>query len=293
MRSRTITTPGLVLASHGANTMRTGTLWHSIAASLALAILGIGGVAWACDLVPPPVITRGILGSAFQTNGASELVLPRNFAIVEAAGIPPMLDDGTVLAFQSTELRGIARVGTDVAPGSTITSAVSEVARVEDVVDTTPPSAVAITGGAFTISEGDDGGPFGCQSISSCGTIVRLAVDVDAATDDHTPSDRMTYALFIASSESGATSSMTPDGFFVRDGTEIWRFGDEAEGDSDIWVAVAPIDLAGNVGPRSAAMQIHAASSGCRVAPGGSTTSTTLLVSMLALGLAWRSRRHR
>lgn len=271
--------------------MRTGTLWHSIAAALALAIAFVGGVAWACDLVPPPVITRGILGSTFETHGASELLLPRNFAIVEAAGMPPALDDGTTLAFQPTELPGIARVGTDVPAGATITSGAGETARVEDVIDTTPPSAAAITGGALTVSEGDDGGPFGCQSISSCGTIVRLAVDVDAATDDHTPSDRMTYALFVASSENGATSTMAADSFIVRDGTEIWRFGDEAEGDSDIWVSVAAIDLAGNVGPRSAAMQIHTAESGCRVAP-GNATSTALLVTLLGLTLAWRSRRR-
>jgi hypothetical protein len=267
--------------------MRTGTLWHSIAAAIVLAIVFVGGVAWACDLVPPPVITRGILGSTFQTNGATELVLPRNFAVVEASGTPPALDDGTVLAFQPTELPGIARVGTTVPVGATITSGAGETARVEDVIDTTPPSALAITGGAFTVSEGDDGGPFACQSISSCGTIVRLAVDVDAATDDHTPSDRMTYALFVASSENGATSATSADSFIVRDGTEIWRFGDEAEGDSDIWVSVAAIDLAGNVGPRSAAMQIHTAETGCRVAP-GNVTSTVLLMALLGFALTRR-----
>jgi hypothetical protein len=272
--------------------MHQGTLWHWTLGTSA-AFFAIGGVAFACDLVPAPEVLRGILGSSFQLGGSgAEIALPKNFAIVDR-GPTPTLDDGTVLSFEPTDLTGIARVTTDVAPGSTITTASSEIARVEDVIDTTPPSAVTLAGGSFEVSEGDDGGAFGCGAMSSCGTISRLMIDADAATDDHTASQRITYAIFLGSSQAEVTTSAVPDGFFVRDNGTLWRFADEAEGERDIWVVVAAIDLAGNVGPRSTPMQIHASSSGCRVAPPSSALSTGMFALAIGAGLAWRARRKR
>lgn len=253
--------------------MTHGTSWHWLLL-IGLAAWSWTATAWACDPVAPPRVS-GLLG------GSTPDRVPHNFAVVDA-GRPTMLDDGTPLGYAPiAEIPGISRVVTPVPRLARVQSI-----PVDDLDDTTPPLAATITGGAFTVSSGSGG----CAG--TCGPSARVSVDIDAPTDDWTPTSQLTYALFVGETAEEVNTALTPDGFFFQDrGGAVWRDAVESEGDRDIWVTLVTIDLAGNVSPRATPMQIHSASSGCRVARRSSTASSLLYVLVPAVVLCWRKRR--
>lgn len=241
-------------------------------------------IAAACSLAPAPEIVVGFFGFSFGVFVDEPLVLPQNAAVV-GEGI--LRVDGAAVALEPLPgLPGVSRPITPLAEGARV-SFDEMMATVGPELDLTAPEATVVTGGAFHVSESP-----GCGAYT-CGTIVSLTVDLEPARDDLTPEERMSYVLYLGRSADEVSVATEPDGFYLRDHSgAVWRFANRSEGNQDIWVAVAAVDLAGNVGERSESMQIHTASAGNGCVVGRSMPSAANTLVLVGLALLWVGRRR-
>lgn len=119
---------------------------------------------------------------------------------------------------------------------------------------------------------------------------LRLNLATDA-TDDLTPTDQVTYALFTGTSKAGAESEPTPFAFRPREEgmMSVAVLAPDAQ-----WFSVAPIDLAGNVGPRSEAIKVDVlvVDSGCSASPSRQTGWRFAYAVIAAAALVARRRRE-
>lgn len=260
---------------------------HVVTAVCSVLVLD-ASIAWACIRPPPPVVPEGWLGFTVTVAGPEPRSIPRNAAL-RGDTAPTRL--GTPLAIERLpELGGLLSRVVELLPAGEWVDSANGSALVVDIVDVTPPTAPVVEGGAFEIVESDAG----CFGSSDCdGERAKLSVDIAPATDDATPAERLSYAVFLGTTRAEAEAATIPDDIYTRDfeGT-VWRDSQRREGDTDIWVSVAAIDLAGNVGPRSEPMQIHSVDDGCAVHPIGGRTQTPIAVSIAIAILIARARRR-
>lgn len=149
----------------------------------------------------------------------------------------------------------------------------SRTVQVEDRIDSTPPGRPSLRSGVLQKRD------WGCDTTTYSLTL-ELGGDV---VDDQTPPGEITYAIFGGTTREQAESEAQVTQFRVATGTTI-RMGNDAP--ELAWFSVAAIDLAGNIGPRSEALEVAredaTAGDGCSAAAAASPPSVS---SLLAFGV--------
>lgn len=244
-------------------TLRCMTSFHFL---LVAALLGSGallaGTATANSCIPALDVRWGFLGSYDREE---EVEAPRNVAIVRN---PELLDISswppTTVPVVEHAVRGLWRPETPLRPGTPLES-IGQTVVTNDVIDTEPPTALEV----LSVSRG------GCAG--------SLRVDAEESpTDDHTPNNRLVYAVYAGSTAAEAEEGLEPKAFALG----FWLL----PGVRFPWVAVSVLDQAGNESSRSKAFPVLDAPSGCSAAPkaSGSVRLTWLVLGLLVFTFARR-----
>lgn len=244
---------------------------------LALSIVGAAvaattsaPVARACS---PAEETRGVT-DGLGGPGAREV--PRNYAYVQEkagrvavarGGLPLFRDRVSLLPGPHPSLDGV---------------------KVLDRVDATAPAKASLRGGVMRVTPPGDG----------CFANETRTLDLEfesASKDDQTPDTLITYAIFAGGTKQAAETAPVPIAYRVPDARA--SVGVLYSAPDAPWFSVAPIDLAGNVGPRSEAVAVVVDNGGgCSAAPSRSSAPGPLAVGLAvvaAIGLGRRRRRER
>jgi hypothetical protein len=154
-----------------------------------------------------------------------------------------------------------------------------------DHVDEHPPAAPVLTSGAITHHDGDTA----CTS-DSCGEYDYLNFSLaPSIKDDHTPTEILTYAVYLERSAEQARTASTA--FALLTG-HTGTFVDASWIDSDAFIAVSAIDSAGNESPRSEPLRVSG-SGGCAIQT-HRHHRPVVGIALFAFGiLAWVRRRTR
>lgn len=164
------------------------------------------------------------------------ITIPRNYAYVSGYGGLVQIPGSELPLYRHASLLEVGEY-----------KSLGVVAVVEDVVDTSPPStAPVIASGTLT---------FNCAIEGCWGLNQDIDLEIGVRPeDDRTPADRITYAIFGGPTEEEAEATKEVSVFRIleADGRTLsihitnLRYA---------WYSVSPIDLAGNVGPRSKAIR--------------------------------------
>jgi hypothetical protein len=189
-----------------------------------------------------------------------EVEAPRNVAVVHN---PELMDISsrppTTVPVVEHSVEGLWRPETPLPPGTPLES-IDQTVITTGVIDTEAPTGIELLSVSTRSSIGD------CYG----------SLRVDAAawpSDDHTPRNRLVYAVYAGSTQAEATESSAPVELVLYDLI------------SDLglpWVAISVLDQAGNESPRSEAVEVIDAASGCAATGFASGSSGA---SLLALGL--------
>jgi hypothetical protein len=165
-----------------------------------------------------------------------------------------------------------------------------------DYIDDQPPSVPRVVSGAVTHSEG---GSTACSQ-SSCGDSDSLNLSiVGPSSDDHTPAALVTYAIYLEKSAEEARTTPTP---FVllkappapsAGGYGLHVFVDASWTDSDAYIAVSALDLAGNESARCEPFQVNASGVGCAMQTRRRHPPLVSMALAATAVLAWARRRAR
>jgi hypothetical protein len=235
--------------------MKTWTLAWGLAAAIVLAY----GAALACSVIGYTGVTAGFLGVANYT-APQGLHVPRNVAIASMASLPAaepaaLQDD----VGDEIELEPVAGTvwWTPVAPlepGAHVQSGVVG-ATVDDVIDETLPSAPSLTRARVHVVESGRG----ClRPVSTCEGMETLYLTIEESSDDYSPPERITYAMFGGSTASEAEAAELPIRLLVTrpDTSELVETWGMLDTDPIQWVAIAAVDQAGNVSARTAPVRL-------------------------------------
>ena len=200
-------------------------------------------------------------------DGEQGVEAPRNVAVVHN---PELLDISsrprTTVPVVAHPVEGLWRPETPLPPGTPLES-IDQTVITTDVIDTEPPSAIEI----LSISTG---GP--------CGML-----DVEAAkppSDDYTPGNRLAFAVYAGATRAEAMESASRKKLLNNSFGYMYPVGSR-------WVSISVLDQAGNESPRSEAVEVIDANSGCAASgPGHSTSGGALLAFVLCLFAAKRRR---
>lgn len=245
--------------------------WFSglVGAFLALVgACGMEGVARACSPAMDVPVTDGL-------GGETVTHVPRNYGYVRdragrvpiAGSTPPLYRDATPLSV------GRLPGGSDV--------------NVDDVVDSTAPSRPSLRSGTLSVQPGGNG----CFADTTRSLELELEAD---PTDNHTSPRDLTYVIFAGDTKAAAETAASPAALRVSEVPATVRFRHSAP---DLrWFSVAAIDLAGNISPRSDAIEVDVRDygDGCAMSPTrGSARWPFACTAALALALlACRRRRQ-
>jgi hypothetical protein len=164
--------------------------------------------------------------------------------------------------------------------------------EVDDIIDVTPPAAPTVVGGEVGHYDDQDDS---CNGDSGgCGQYTYLSVDVVAPEDDHSPPDRLTYAIYV-----GYTAEQARDAEEISHlayaSPDLWATTLLPLSPADVYVSVSAIDMAGNESERSDPAKIHdepEGDDGCAVARPNARGSWLALLSValgaLVLRRGWR-----
>jgi MYXO-CTERM domain-containing protein len=215
--------------------------------------------AWVAAKSCAPVmdVRWGFLGSFPDEQ---DVEAPRNVAVVHN---PELLDISawppTNVPVVEHSVDGLWRPETPLPPGTPLES-ITQTVITTDAIDTEAPTAIEL----LSVSTGGSiGGCFGS-----------LRVDAAASrTDDQTPGNRLVYAVYAGSTRAEAMESP------ARVALVLYSLIPDP---GLPWVAISVLDQAGNESPRSEAVEVIQADSGCSASrPSPASSSTTFL----ALGL--------
>ena len=287
-----------------------------VAGVLTLTLLARHG--YACGPVQNQVMTAGTL-AGFR---AVTQTVPRNVAFLwagqEGAAVPV---DPVGVGIDSVERTAIrARVGRRITKQSVFTTQLSAlfIAKADeplapglsffapigesrsyttgDYIDDQPSAAPGIVSGEIQHYDG----PSGCSEADSCtGPSTTLIITFDAPPmDDHTPSELLTYAIYLEKSADEARTAPTPFGLFARplltDGNHMLITSIEPSWlDSDAFVTLSVLDLAGNESARSEPWQVGREGSGCAIKTRSRHRPVVASTLALLAVLGWARRRTR
>jgi uncharacterized protein (TIGR03382 family) len=247
----------------------------------------------ACDISFPPSVTSGILG--FES-GTPELSpgsqLPRNLALTywSTRGEPRLTLAGAAVALEplgpSPEAGeiGLMTPSEPLQSGALYQLDGSTAFTVADFIDTEPPSAPVLADRSVSVSDGRDGCAY-----DSCGPMVTVSARIAPGSDDHTPPERLTYALYLGASAQKARQSETPASLGLLENGETWFFAADAWAERDMYLSVAALDFAGNQSTRTEPVLLRRGPSSCSAS--GSSAFGTLGWALLVLA-AHASRRR-
>jgi uncharacterized protein (TIGR03382 family) len=250
----------------------------------------------ACDVPSPPSVTSGILGfDGGNPELAPDAPLPRNLALVywSSRGVPRLTLDGAPVALEP--LGPSAEAGTTgmMAPSEPLRSGAryeldgSTAFTVADFIDTEPPSAPVLADQSVSVSDGREGCAY-----DSCGPMVTVTARIAPGSDDRTPPERLTYALYLGASAQKARQSEVPARLGLLENGETWFFADDAWAERDMYLSVAALDFAGNQSTRTEPVLLRRGPSGCSAS--GSSAFGTLGWALLLLAVeAFRRRTKR
>jgi MYXO-CTERM domain-containing protein len=202
---------------------------------------------------PAMVVRWGFLGLSDEEKGVEA---PRNVAVAHN----PELNDisswpPTTVPVVPHSVEGLWRPATPLPPGTPLDS-ITQTVITTDVIDTEAPIGIELL------------------SVSTGGCPGSLKFDAAASpSDDQTPPTRLVYAVYAGSSRTEAMESPAPVALVLYSLIPNPRLP---------WVAISVLDQAGNESPRSEAVEVIDAESGCAAsgpAPGSSGAT------LLALGL--------
>lgn len=235
----------------------------------------LGAVVWvprwgsARSCYPAMSVRWGFLGLSDFEEGVAA---PRNVAIVRN---PELRDISTwpptIVPVVEHSVEGLWRPATPPPPGTPLESPISQTVITTDLIDTEAPTGIEL----LSVSSG--GATGGCS-----GT---LKFDAAASpTDDQTPSDRLAYAVYAGSTQAEAMESPARVALLRYSYSPIANPGLP-------WVAISVLDQAGNESPRSEAVEVIDAESGCSATGvARSSSATTFLALGLLLFMATRLR---
>jgi hypothetical protein len=207
--------------------------------------------------LPAMSVRWGFLGLSDDEKGVEA---PRNVAVVHN----PELNDisswpPTAVPVVPHWVEGLWRPATPL-PSDTPHESITQTVITTDVIDTEAPTGIEL----LSVSAGG--------SIGGCGGTLRVE-SAGSPSDDQTPRNRLVYAVYAGSTQAEAMESSAPVELVLYDLI------------SDLglpWVAISVLDQAGNESPRSEAVEVIDAASGCAATGLASGSSGA---SLLALGL--------
>lgn len=240
--------------------------------ALALSTVGLG---LAATTLSPPARAcspaEETTGVTDGLGGASVKEVPRNYAYLQdktgrvalaAGGLPLYRDRVSLLPGPHPSLDGV---------------------KVLDRVDATAPDKPRLRGGVMRVTPPGDG-CFANETRS-------LALDLEVPTkDDQTPETLITYAIYAGGTRQGAETAPSPVAYRVPGAESV---GILYSAPDARWFSVAPIDLAGNVGPRSEAVEVAVDSGGgCSTSRSRGGVPATLAIGLAVVAALGRRRRR-
>lgn len=157
------------------------------------------------------------------------------------------------------------------------------VLNVIDYIDTEAPSAPVVGSARDTTSDA----PSGCSS-TTCGGVPSFVVRLTPSTDDFTPAERITYAVYIGTTVESASGSLPIEYRIADDGT-VDSLTVQNSG-IDQYVAVQAIDQAGNRSPLSTPVLV-VGKSGCSTAPRSADAAVSMIIVIASLAVRRIRRR--
>jgi len=250
----------------------------------------------ACDPPSPPSITGGLLGFGdLMPMTPISAELPRNvaFAFWPGHGEPQLMQDQSEVELEplgpepSPGHAGLATARTPLEPGRAYRYE-GVAFTVQDFLDEEAPARPTLSGADLAVAEHESG----CLGGSSCGdrTVVVRARPL-AGPDNHTPTERLTYALYLGSTPEAAREAMEPARFGVLESGETWFFAADAWADRDVFISIATLDFAGNESERTDPIRIHSAPDGCHATGSPRLGSLAWIITAL-LVCSLRGRRR-
>jgi len=310
--------PLSILAGRGTSPARAATSAVTLLVAGALAMTLLPRHGYACSTVPDRY--GGLLGALREVQSAPPV--PRNAAFLWSAPINAPLPADPVMVAYDVEAHApiLARVERRIAKmtfatpkpstlyiaktaeplPSHLTLALGTASGLKvttgDYIDDQPPSAPRVVSGALTHS---DGGSTACSQ-SSCGDSDSLDLSiVGPSSDDHAAAELVTYAVYLEKSADEARTTATP---FVllqappspsAGGYGLHVSVDASWTDSDAYIAVSALDLAGNESARSEPFQVNASGVGCAVQTRRRHPPFVSMTLAATAVLAWARRRTR
>lgn len=244
----------------------------SMAAATVVALSALESTARACD--PSYDETTRVMDGLGDSQAHHVERVPRNYGYVST------FRDATRVAIAGAPIP--LHRARELLPVGPLAS--SPTVHVEDRVDSVPPGRASLRSGVLQTLDG------GCTSTDHS-LMLRLGASV---VDDLTPPEDITYALFGGTTREQAESEAQVTDFRVATGTSIGILTDAPD---FAWFSVAAIDLAGNIGPRSEAIEVtmeDTRSGGCSLAGAPPTSISNLLAFgvIFLLALAGVRRAH-
>jgi hypothetical protein len=274
---------------------------------LAAAATGIfGALGWApanvraCSYDGRDIPPGGALGAPSNyASGGITLTVPRNAAFLwsrsglDGSSAPPVIanDSATGAAVLGVEITSpfigggyvLLRPTVPLDPARNYRDARTGVTLVPEASDdTTPPEAPVIL--AASLETSDLSG--GCNGGGTCGTTTWIQIQLAGTTADQPfGSEHLTYAAYVGFSREEALTGPQALKLFI--GALTFNLGlSGSPSGHDVYVSLAAIDQAGNIGPRSEPFLVEqAGGNGCSVRPGGRTDVSALPGLLAALGL--------
>lgn len=158
---------------------------------------------------------------------------------------------------------------------------------VADFIDTEPPAAPVLMGQSASVSEGSEG----CAQ-DSCGTMVTVTARIAPGSDDRTPPERLTYALYLGASAQKARQSELPARLGLLEAGETWFFADDVWAERDMYLSVAALDFAGNQSTRTEPVLLRRGPSGCSAARSSAFGALGWTLLLLAADAFRRRAKH-
>jgi hypothetical protein len=279
--------------------------------SLALAAATIlGPLRWApasvhaCSYDTSDIPPGGVLGAPSNyASGGITLTVPRNAAFLwyrswlDGSSTPPVIanDRATGAAVLGVEvpssfvsdLQVLLRPTVPLDPTRNYRDPHTGVMLVPEAGDdTTPPEAPVIL--AASLEMFDLGGG-GCGGSGSCGSGTTTSIQIQlagATADQPFGSEHLTYAAYVGFSREEALTGPYALKLFIGAPTFRLDLSGHPSG-HDVYVSLAAIDQAGNIGPRSEPFLVEQeGGNGCSVVgPGGRTDVSAVPGLLAALGL--------
>jgi hypothetical protein len=228
---------------------------RGLAWALAGAIVLVYGVAFACSTPETVGLTSGFLGAE---SWESELVVPRNLAVLEIEGVELLDERDEVIALMPVVDALWSRPSEPLEVGSVIRIGHQE-AEVSEAIDETPPTAPGLASARVRVFDVDPAGA-GCTiSASPCDGTQTLYLDFVPASDDFSAPERITYAVYAGTTAAEAAEASLPLRLLLAPHAEDASLMDgwgvhDTEGVE--WLSLAAVDQAGNVSARTSPVRI-------------------------------------